>query len=68
MRHRRTLQDFNIVLHDVFLGGRPEESDRLEAKDYSIADQLWVISSRPIKCDEPRTGAIELGSVTKQGT
>jgi len=51
MRHRRTLQDINLVLQEVFLGGRQAESDRLEATDYSIADQLlwphspiWEIS------------------------
>jgi len=68
MRHRGTLQDLNLVLHEVFLGGRQAESDGLEATDYSIADQLWMITSSAIKCDGPRTGAIELHSVIKQGT
>ena len=66
MRHRRTLQDLNLALHEVFLGGRQAESDRLEATDYSIADQVWMINSSAIKCDGPRTGAIELRSLIKQ--
>jgi len=47
-------------LHEVFLGGRQSSSVRLMATDYSIADQLWIITSSAIKCGGPRTGAIEL--------
>ena len=68
MRYRRTLQDINLNFHEVFLGGRQAESDRLEATEYSIADQLWMITSGAIKCSGPRTRAIELRSVVKQGT
>jgi len=68
MRHGRASQDLCLVLHEVFLGGRQAKSNRLEAMDYSIADQLWIITSSAIKCGGPRTGAIELRSVIKQGT
>ena len=40
MRHGRAWQDLCPVLHEVFLGGRQANFDRLEAADYSIADQL----------------------------
>jgi len=68
MRHGRASQDLCLVLHEVFLGGRQAKSNRLEAMDYSIAGQLWIITSSAIKCGGPRTGAIELRSVIKQGT
>jgi len=42
------LQDLHLVLHDVFLRGRQAEPDRLEATDYSIADQLWMITSSAV--------------------
>jgi len=66
MRHRRTFHDLQPVLYELFLGGRQVESGRLEATDYSIADQLWMITSRSNKCDGPRTGAIELRSVVSR--
>ena len=68
MRHRRTLPALNIVLHEVFLGGRQAESDGHEATDYFFADQLWKITSNAVKCDGPRTGALEMRSVIHQGT
>jgi len=66
MRHGRALPDFCPVLYEVFLGARQTNSERLEATDYSIVDQPWIITSSAIKCGGPRTGAIEWRSVKKQ--
>jgi len=49
------MYNLNPVLNEVFLGGRQAESGRLETTDYSIANQLWMITSSAIKCDGPRT-------------
>jgi len=40
MRHGEAWQDLCPVLHEVFLGGMQANSDRLEATDNSITDQL----------------------------